>query len=66
MAQWPLAHEYEITYMLSRGVLEVKTTLINRGSAPTPLVIGFHSYYHLPEVPRDEWFANGIQQARQV
>ena len=27
MAQWPFAHEYEMTYSLSRGVLEVRTPL---------------------------------------
>jgi aldose 1-epimerase len=65
MAQWPLAHEYEITYTLSGGVLEVKTTVINRGSAPMPLVIGFHPYYRIPDVPRDEWFAH-IPAGRRV
>ena len=29
MAQWPFAHEYEMTYSLADGVLEVKTTVTN-------------------------------------
>src|SRR6185503_6237296 len=28
-AQWPFAHEYEMTYRLSGGVLEVRTTVAN-------------------------------------
>ncbi len=29
MRQWPFAHEYEMTYSLSGGALEVKTTVTN-------------------------------------
>src|SRR5260370_22603666 len=29
MAQWPFAHEYEMTYRLAAGVLEVKLTVTN-------------------------------------
>ena len=29
VAQWPFAHEYEMTYSLADGVLEVKTTIAN-------------------------------------
>ena len=30
MAQWPFAHEYEMTYSLADGALEVKTTISNQ------------------------------------
>ena len=58
MANWPFAHEYEITYRLSEGTLEVITTVINRSSEPMPLALGFHPYYNLPDVPRDEEVAH--------
>jgi aldose 1-epimerase len=55
IAQWPLAHEYEMTYCLADGVLEVKLTIANLSADPMPIVIGFHPYYQIPGIPRDEW-----------
>jgi aldose 1-epimerase len=55
MAQWPIAHEYEMTYRLSEGTLEVQTTVKNLSSEAMPVVIGFHPYYRIPEIPRDDW-----------
>ncbi|HXP85489.1 MAG TPA: aldose 1-epimerase [Bryobacteraceae bacterium] len=57
MAQWPFAHEYEMTYRLRGGVLEVRVTVTNLSSDPMPVVLGFHPYYRIPDVPRDEWLA---------
>jgi aldose 1-epimerase len=57
MEQWPFAHEYEMTYILADGVLEVKTTVSNLSMEPMPLAIGFHSFYQIPDIPRDEWVA---------
>ncbi len=58
MAQWPFAQEYEMTYSLAGGVLEVKTTITNLSTDPMPVVIGFHSFYQIPGIPRDEWTAH--------
>lgn len=58
MAQWPFAHEYEMTYRLADGALEVKTTVSNMGTDPMPLAIGFHPYYRIPDIPRDQWALN--------
>ncbi len=58
MAQWPFAHEYEMTYRLASGVLEIRLTVSNLGSEPMPLAIGFHPYYRIPDIPRDEWTAH--------
>jgi aldose 1-epimerase len=55
MAQWPFAHEYEMTYLLSNGELEVKTTVRNLSTESMPLAIGYHSYYRIPDIPRDQW-----------
>jgi aldose 1-epimerase len=54
MANWPFAHEYEMTYKLSNGELEVITNVINRSAQPMPVAIGYHPYFILPDVPRDE------------
>jgi aldose 1-epimerase len=57
MAQWPFAHEYEMTYSLADAVLEVKTTITNLSTDPMPVAIGFHPYFQIPGIPRDEWVA---------
>src|SRR6266446_10159994 len=44
MAQWPFAHEYEVTYSLSGGALEVKTTITNLSAESMPVVIGYHPF----------------------
>jgi aldose 1-epimerase len=54
MANWPFAHEYEMTYRLSEGVLEVSTTLANLSTAAMPVAIGFHPYFNIPDVARAE------------
>jgi aldose 1-epimerase len=55
MAQWPFAHEYEMTYSLADGVLEVRITITNLSTEPMPVAVAFHPYYKIPDVPRDEW-----------
>jgi aldose 1-epimerase len=55
MAQWPFAHEYEMTYSLAEGILEVRLTIRNLSSQPMPLAAGLHPCYRIPDVPRDEW-----------
>ena len=58
MEQWPFAHEYEMTYRLSEGVLEVRIAVTNLSSEAMPLMLGFHSFYRIPDVPRDQWTAH--------
>jgi aldose 1-epimerase len=58
MANWPFAHEYELTYRLEGGVLEVSTTITNRSSQPMPVAVGFHPYFVLPGVARDQAVAH--------
>jgi aldose 1-epimerase len=57
MAQWPFAHEYEITYKLAAGMLEVRTAVTNLSADPMPVVVGFHPCFRIPDVERDEWTA---------
>jgi aldose 1-epimerase len=58
MANWPFAHEYEMTYRLAGGVLDVMVTVKNLSAEPMPLAIGFHPYFQLPGVPIAEAFAH--------
>jgi len=64
MANWPFAQEYEMTYTLANGVLEVTTAVINLSAQAMPVVLGFHPYFRLPDVPRSEAAAGwGSSQA---
>ncbi len=58
MAQWPFAHEYEMTYILRDGELEVRLSIHNLSTEEMPVVVGFHPYYTIPGVPRDQWTAH--------
>jgi aldose 1-epimerase len=55
MAQFPFAHNVEMTYRLSGGALEVATAVENLSAEPMPLSHGYHTYYTIPGVPRDAW-----------
>jgi len=57
MAQWPFAHSLFMTYRLQGGALEVETVVENYALEPMPIAIGYHPYFQLPGVPRDEWHA---------
>jgi aldose 1-epimerase len=58
MGNWPFAHEYEMTYRLADGMLEVQTVVTNLGALPMPLALGYHPCYNLPGVSRDEAVAH--------
>jgi len=58
MAQWPFAQEYEMTYRLTNGELEVRLAVTNVSTESMPIVLGFHPYFQIPDVPRDEWTAH--------
>jgi len=55
MAQFPFAHNMEMTYRLKDGVLEVITTIENLSSEPMPVALGYHPYFTLSDSPRDSW-----------
>ena len=52
MANWPFAHEYEMTYTLAAGVVQISTRVKNLSAEPMPIVLGYHPYFNLPGVPR--------------
>lgn len=55
MAQFPFAHTVEMTYFLSRGVLEIATKINNTGTQTMPLSVGYHPYFRLYDMPRERW-----------
>jgi aldose 1-epimerase len=54
MANWPFAHSYEMTHTLSAAGLEVSTSIVNQGSERMPVSIGFHPYFRIPGLRRDD------------
>jgi len=54
-AQFPFAHTIEMTYRLANGALEVTTSVENQSNEPLPVMLGYHTYYTIPGVPRDTW-----------
>lgn len=58
MAQWPFAHDYEMVYELRNGQLEVRLIVTNRSDEVMPIAVGFHPYYTIPGVPRDQWMVH--------
>jgi aldose 1-epimerase len=55
MAQFPFAHNIDLTYRLQDGVLEVETVLQNLSNEPMPVTIGFHPFFQVPDAPREQW-----------
>jgi aldose 1-epimerase len=55
MAQFPFPHTLTMTYLLRDGVVEVRTAIENLGTAPMPVGVGYHPYFRLHDVHRDEW-----------
>jgi aldose 1-epimerase len=55
MAQFPFAHTIDMTYRLADGALEVETVVENQSSDSMPVGAGYHPYFQLPDVPRDQW-----------
>lgn len=55
MAQFPFAHAIEMTHRLEGGSLEIETAVENLSAEPMPLSLGYHPYFQLDGVPRDEW-----------
>ena len=55
MAQFPFAHNLELTHRLDPTSLQVEIAVENLASEPMPLCIGFHPYFRLSDSPRDKW-----------
>ncbi len=58
MANWPFAHQYEMTYRLSNGELETTISVENLSAEPMAVSIGFLPYFRIPGVPRADCTAH--------
>ncbi|HEX4278051.1 MAG TPA: aldose 1-epimerase [Bryobacteraceae bacterium] len=57
LANWPFAHEYEMTYRLAEGSLEISVAVTNLSSEPMPMAVGFHPYFQLHGVAIESAYA---------
>jgi aldose 1-epimerase len=55
MAQFPFAHDIEMTHRLQDDGLAIHLAIVNHAAVPMPVSVGFHPYFTLPDIPRDEW-----------
>lgn len=55
LAAFPFPHVLTQSVTLSERTLTVETTVTPTASAPVPLCFGYHPYFTIPGVPRDEW-----------
>ena len=55
MAQFPFAHTIDMVYRLQDGILEVETVIENHATEPMPVSVGYHPYFKIHDVPRDQW-----------
>jgi aldose 1-epimerase len=55
MTQFPFAHVVKTTFRLKQGALEVQTEVENLTHEKLPISLGYHPYFTLPGVPRDQW-----------
>jgi len=54
MAQFPFAHNIQMTYRLKDGSLEVETAIENTSTETMPLSLGYHTYYRIEDTARDD------------
>src|SRR5436190_6731421 len=55
LAAFPFAHRLELGVRLRGSTLEVRTAVVATGRERVPLAFGFHPYFRLPGVAREDW-----------
>ena len=56
LAAFPFPHELELSLALTDDALVVDTTLTAAGAVAVPMTFGFHPYFVLPDLPREQWW----------
>jgi aldose 1-epimerase len=54
-AQFPFAHAFSLTYRLRNGALEIETKIDNKSAAAMPVSLGYHPYFKMGDIPREQW-----------
>lgn len=52
---FPFPHQLEVTVELAGPALTISTALTPRADVPVPVAFGWHPYFTLPGVPREQW-----------
>ncbi len=55
LAAFPLPHMLTQAVTLSDRTLRIETTVTATGSTSVPLCFGYHPYFKVPGVPREQW-----------
>ncbi len=55
LAAFPFPHELTFEATLDGTTLTIETTVRASGDTPVPVAFGFHPYFRLPGLTRDEW-----------
>ncbi|HKV20088.1 MAG TPA: aldose 1-epimerase, partial [Mycobacterium sp.] len=55
LASFPFPHILTQHITLADRTLTVETTVTPKTSSPVPLCFGYHPYFAIPDVPREEW-----------
>ena len=55
MAQFPFAHQLEMTHTVRDGRLHVSVRITSQSDEPSAVAVGFHPYFTLPNTNRDDW-----------
>ena len=55
LAAFPFPHVLTQSITLDDRTLMIETTVTPTASAPVPLCFGYHPYFTIPGVPRDQW-----------
>jgi aldose 1-epimerase len=58
LAIFPFAHAVEMTVSLDADALTIETTVVAAHGDSVPLSFGFHPYFGVPGVPREQWRLN--------
>jgi aldose 1-epimerase len=55
LAVFPFPHHVQIAGQIDSDTLTLKTTILADAGSPVPISFGFHPYFGIPGVPREEW-----------
>jgi aldose 1-epimerase len=55
LAVFPFPHHVEMAGSLTPGSLTLATTVAADAGSPVPISFGFHPYFGIPHLPREQW-----------
>jgi aldose 1-epimerase len=55
LALFPFPHHVQIAGKVASDSLTLETTIFADAGSPVPISFGFHPYFGIPHVPREEW-----------